>query len=120
MRSIQTKRPLYCLTSSPKVSLASLNYRLIGYRPKLAGTIFKTQFWVEWPRLFQCLDSSGDVRCEVQRLIRILGEGGRYILATSHFLMNDVPVENVVALYDEARFSGFDRRRQAYHDGDVL
>jgi hypothetical protein len=39
----------------------------------------------------------------VRRLSDILGEGGRYILSTSHFLMDDVPVENVVALYDEAR-----------------
>jgi uroporphyrinogen decarboxylase len=45
----------------------------------------------------------GEVRCEVRRLSDILGEGGRYILSTSHFLMDDVPVENVVALYDEAR-----------------
>lgn len=43
------------------------------------------------------------VRVEVRRLVNVLGEGGRYVLAPSHFLMNDVPVENVLALYDEAR-----------------
>jgi uroporphyrinogen decarboxylase len=44
-----------------------------------------------------------EVRHEVRRLIDSLGQGGRYILAPSHFLMDDVPVENVLALYDEAR-----------------
>jgi len=46
--------------------------------------------------------SSDDVRCEVRRLIQTLGKNGRYILCTTHFLMDDVPVENVLAMYDEA------------------
>jgi uroporphyrinogen decarboxylase len=46
--------------------------------------------------------SSEEVRCEVRRLIQTLGKNGRYILCTTHFLMDDVPVENVVAMYDEA------------------
>jgi len=28
--------------------------------------------------------------------------GGRYILANMHLLMDDVPVENALAMYDEA------------------
>jgi uroporphyrinogen decarboxylase len=44
-----------------------------------------------------------DVRREVRWLVDTLGVGGRYILAPSHFLMDDVPVANVIALYDEAR-----------------
>lgn len=47
--------------------------------------------------------SPADVRREVRRLIDILGTDGRFILASMHFLMDDVPVENVLAMYDEAR-----------------
>ncbi|MBM4028929.1 MAG: hypothetical protein FJ280_26565 [Planctomycetes bacterium] len=43
------------------------------------------------------------VRAEVRRLVDILGRGGRFILATSHLIMDDVPVGNVVAMYDEAK-----------------
>lgn len=46
--------------------------------------------------------SPDDVRCEVRRLIDILGEDGHYIFTTCHFLLDDVPVENVVAMYEEA------------------
>ena len=42
------------------------------------------------------------VRDEVRRLIDIFGSGGRYVLASSHLLHPDVPVENVLAMYDEA------------------
>jgi uroporphyrinogen decarboxylase len=44
-----------------------------------------------------------DVRREVRRLVDTLGKRGRYILASMHLLMDDVPVENVLAMYDEAR-----------------
>ncbi len=43
-----------------------------------------------------------DVRAEVRRLIDILGHEGGFILSSSHDLMDDVPVENIVAMYDEA------------------
>jgi uroporphyrinogen decarboxylase len=46
--------------------------------------------------------SPEDVRDQVRRLIEILGEGGGYVLASQHLLMDDVPVENVLAMYDEA------------------
>lgn len=42
------------------------------------------------------------VRAEVRRLIDIFGPGGRYILSSSHVLREDVPPENVVAMFDEA------------------
>jgi hypothetical protein len=32
-----------------------------------------------------------------------MGKGGGYILSTMHLLMEDVPVDNVVAMYDEGR-----------------
>jgi len=43
-----------------------------------------------------------DVREEVNRVIDILGNGGGYILAGSQAFENDIPVENIVAMYDEA------------------
>ena len=45
----------------------------------------------------------GEVRVEVRRLATILGQRGRFILANSHLLMDDVPPANVLAMYDEAR-----------------
>jgi uroporphyrinogen decarboxylase len=44
-----------------------------------------------------------EVRKEIRRLIDIFGPGGRYILTTCHLLMEDIPVENVLAMYEEAR-----------------
>ena len=42
------------------------------------------------------------VRAEVRRLVDTLGKGGRFILATSHLLMDDVPIGNVLGMYNEA------------------
>ena len=39
-----------------------------------------------------------DVKREVKRVSRILGEGGGYILSSVHTIMNDVPPENVMAM----------------------
>lgn len=47
--------------------------------------------------------STEDVRREVRDRVDVLGRGGRYILSSMHVLMDDVPVENVLAMYDEAR-----------------
>jgi uroporphyrinogen decarboxylase len=46
--------------------------------------------------------SPQEIRDEVRRLASLLGASGRYILAPSHYIMDDVPEENVLALYDEA------------------
>lgn len=43
------------------------------------------------------------VRAEVRERIRILGEGGGYICGSDHGIMPDVPIDNVLALIDEAR-----------------
>jgi uroporphyrinogen decarboxylase len=43
-----------------------------------------------------------DVRRQVRRLLDVFSLGGRYILANTHYLMDDVPVENALAMYDEA------------------
>ncbi len=44
-----------------------------------------------------------DVRAEVRDNARILGTGGGYILAPCHNLQSITPVENVLAMYDEAK-----------------
>jgi uroporphyrinogen decarboxylase len=43
-----------------------------------------------------------DVRAEVERRIRDLGPEGGYVLAAVHNVQHDVPVENVIAMYDAA------------------
>ena len=42
------------------------------------------------------------VRVEVRRMIDCLGHGGGYVLNSVHNIQNDVPVENIIALFDEA------------------
>jgi uroporphyrinogen decarboxylase len=44
-----------------------------------------------------------DVRTEVERRIGDLGPGGGYVLAAVHNIQHDVPVENIVAMFDAAR-----------------
>ena len=43
------------------------------------------------------------VRHEVQDLIEAMAKDGRFILSSMHFLMDDVPPGNAIAMYDEAR-----------------
>lgn len=50
--------------------------------------------------------SRDDVIAEVRQRIGQLAPGGGYILAPSNHLQTDVPVENVVTLYDSARQYG--------------
>jgi uroporphyrinogen decarboxylase len=44
-----------------------------------------------------------DVRREVRERVQVLGEGGGYILGGDHTILPDVPMENVLAMVDEAR-----------------
>jgi len=46
--------------------------------------------------------SPEQVRAEVRRLIDIFGKGGGYIFSSSHNLNGDIPIENIVAMYEEA------------------
>ncbi|MCK4821509.1 hypothetical protein KA005_37430, partial [bacterium] len=41
-----------------------------------------------------------EVREEVKRVMQLLGEGGGYLVASVHTIMNDVPSENVLAMVD--------------------
>jgi len=47
-----------------------------------------------------------DVRREVRQRIWEIGHGGGYLLSSSHRLEHDVPVENTLAMIDEARSYG--------------
>ena len=47
--------------------------------------------------------SVDDVRRMVEKRIGQLGEGGGYILASCHNIQSDVPVENVLAMFEHAR-----------------
>jgi uroporphyrinogen decarboxylase len=44
-----------------------------------------------------------EVRAEVRRRIETLGEGGGYVVTAVHNIQPDVPAENIVAMYEEAR-----------------
>jgi len=48
----------------------------------------------------------GDVKREVRERIKILGEGGGYILGTAHNMLPDVPVENALAYFEAAKEYG--------------
>jgi uroporphyrinogen decarboxylase len=41
-----------------------------------------------------------DVAAEVRQRVRVLGKGGGYVLASSHHIQADTPLENVLAMYD--------------------
>ena len=43
-----------------------------------------------------------DIREEADRLYKLFAEDGGYILSTSHVIMEDVPLENLLALYGNA------------------
>lgn len=44
-----------------------------------------------------------EVRAEVRERIRLLGKGGGYIVGGDHAILPDVPIENVLAMIDEAK-----------------
>jgi len=46
------------------------------------------------------LESADAVRAEVSRRAKLLGNGGGYILSPSHNLQQDIPTENILAMYD--------------------
>lgn len=44
--------------------------------------------------------SPDDVRAEVRHAVETLGAGGGYIMTTAHYMQNDIPSENIYALYE--------------------
>jgi uroporphyrinogen decarboxylase len=53
--------------------------------------------------------SPDDVRAEIRARKEVLGKGGGYILAPSHELQGDIPLDNMLAFLDEARRPGVGR-----------
>ena len=52
--------------------------------------------------LLHCTEA--EARAETRRIIDILGSKGRYIVSASHdYLLPELPVENIFAMYDEAK-----------------
>ncbi len=49
--------------------------------------------------------SPGEVRAQVRRMIDVVGAEGGYILGGSHNIQADTPVENVIAMVEEAKVS---------------
>lgn len=47
--------------------------------------------------------SEKEVRREVKRTISVLGENGGYILSPTHMIQSDTPIENILAVYEEAQ-----------------
>lgn len=50
-------------------------------------------------------ESADNVRCEVRRTINVLGSRGGYLLCSSHDLLDNIPTENILAMYEEAASS---------------
>ena len=49
------------------------------------------------------LGSPEDVHREVHRILDILGTGGGFFLGSTHNFQEDIPTENILAMYDAAR-----------------
>ena len=47
--------------------------------------------------------SAEEVKQEVTRIAKIFEKNGGYILSTSHVMMEDVPEENILTLYEVAK-----------------
>ncbi len=41
-----------------------------------------------------------EVRAAVKKCVNVLGEGGGYVLCSSHHIQSDTPVENILAMYE--------------------
>ena len=47
-----------------------------------------------------------EVRANVRHLVGTLGAGGGMVFTAVHNIMGDVPPQNIVAMYDEAKLCG--------------
>lgn len=80
-------------TSAAEMDVAALKAKA-GKRACFWGGIDEQQIL--------CAGTAEDVRKEVQRVSRILGKEGGYVLAAAHNIQDDTMPENVLAMYDEA------------------
>lgn len=44
-----------------------------------------------------------DIKLEVERLSKLLGENGGYIIAPAHNIQDDTPVENIIAMFEAVK-----------------
>jgi uroporphyrinogen decarboxylase len=84
-------------TSAANMDLVRLKNEF-GHRISFWGGIDSSRI-LPWGTL-------GQVRDEVRRVIRTLGPGGGYILNSVHNVQPDVPVENLLAMFEAAREFG--------------
>jgi uroporphyrinogen decarboxylase len=49
------------------------------------------------------LGTPEEVRAEMRSRVKVMGQGGGYILQSSHTILEDVPMDNIVAYIDEVR-----------------
>jgi uroporphyrinogen decarboxylase len=49
------------------------------------------------------LGTPEEVRAEIRSRVEVMGQGGGYILQSSHTILEDVPMDNIVAYIDEVR-----------------
>jgi uroporphyrinogen decarboxylase len=49
------------------------------------------------------LGTPEEVRTEMRSRVKVMGQGGGYILQSSHTILEDVPMDNIVAYIDEVR-----------------
>lgn len=77
-----------------------------GMEPKVLKAKYgeRLAFWgaIDTQRVLP-LGTTEDVRAEVERRIEELGAGGGYVLGAVHNIQPDVPVENILAMYEHAR-----------------
>jgi uroporphyrinogen decarboxylase len=52
------------------------------------------------------LGTVDEIRDTVRRTLDIMMPGGGYILAPTHMIQDNTPVENIIAMYEEARVYG--------------
>jgi uroporphyrinogen decarboxylase len=55
-----------------------------------------------------------DVRAEVRRIIRIMNRKGGYILCGSQTFTEEILLENILAVYDEAKNKDYLELRQSW------
>jgi uroporphyrinogen decarboxylase len=61
-------------------------------------------FWggVDTQKILPC-GRVAEVKHTVERCIEDMGEGGGYVLGSVHNLQPDVPIENILAMFEHAR-----------------
>lgn len=74
----------------------------IGYLKKMYGEKITFHGAIDIQQLLPYA-TEDEVRKEVRRTISILGEKGGYFLSPSHALQTDTPIENILAMYEEAQ-----------------